>query len=455
MRSLEHRFAEHVRSRDLLRSGESVGVALSGGRDSCVLLHLLRFHPPVPDLGITAVHVDHGMRAASAADAEWVRGLCRAWNVPVVCEQSELSVASETGAREIRYRILQAVRSRLDLQAMLTAHHADDQAETVLFRALRGTGVAGLAGIRATRPDAVRRPLLPFHGEAIEAYAGTNRIRSLRDPTNRDLRIARNRIRHRILPEVERTFAPGARRALARLAGHAADLERAVDKWVEAVAVEVVETPDPDRTEGGMSLDRARLLALPQELRALVLRSCFHRLGIPLDSAGTRSLLEFTSRGASGRSIRVSHVRLSREFDRFVVGERAPERSDSVLLVASPGNGEGGLHIGGARFTARWSVDRLPDLRWVASFPIRHVPFPLQLRSWRPGDRIRMAYGTKKLKKLFGERRVGVTARTRLPVLVDGNGRVLWVAGVARADVASPSSGAPCLHIGIGHAQVG
>jgi tRNA(Ile)-lysidine synthetase-like protein len=230
---LPRRFAEHFGALGAGSGGAPLLVAVSGGCDSVVLLHLLRFALPAPP-HLHAAHFDHAMRPGSAADAAWVRGLCTAWDVPLLHAHADTRLRSETSARDARYRFLRAAAAEVGAAHVVTAHHADDQAETVLFRMLRGTGIDGLAGMRALGPTGIVRPLLPFWRAELAAYARRAGLRWRRDPTNDALTTARNRIRHRLLPDVERSFAPGARRALVRLAEQAREEAEA---WEARLAV--------------------------------------------------------------------------------------------------------------------------------------------------------------------------------------------------------------------------
>ncbi|HEX2167730.1 MAG TPA: tRNA lysidine(34) synthetase TilS, partial [Longimicrobiales bacterium] len=293
----------------MIGDGQRIVVALSGGLDSVVLLHLLRFHLRRE---VYAAHFDHAMRVDSGADAQWVSGLCRAWSVPLETARAEDPPRSEAAAREMRYTFLVAAAERIGADAIVTAHHADDQAETVLFRLARGTGVAGLAGIPVRRGIVVR-PLLAFTRAELEAYARVSRIHWRDDPTNRSLRYARNRIRHRVLPELERA-RPGATRRIARLARAAAAAERAWRGIVEAAMKDVVECSD----ERGFVLARERLLAYDPHVRARVIRHLLDRLGSRPDRAGTRSAMTFINSGTSGGIMELAGgVRLEREFDRL------------------------------------------------------------------------------------------------------------------------------------------
>jgi len=447
---LAARLAAHLEADALLRRGDRILVACSGGLDSVTLLHLVRFGLPDWSLELRAAHLDHAMRPDSARDAGWVAGLCRAWGVPLVLERAAPPPESEAEARRVRYDFLERV-ARAD-ERILTAHTADDQAETLVFRMIRGTGLRGLRGIRPVRGQVVR-PLLPFRRDDVVEYARGARIAFREDPSNRDLRFARNRIRHRVLPELERA-RPGATRALARLAHHADRADRGWKSLMRHLERDVVLQSD----EAGATLARPMLRSYHPHLRAGVLRHVLRRYGPPPDRAGTRAALEFISSGRSGGGVDLpGGVRLERDFDAIRISRRARELDatgpDSPLVIGSAGPGEGTARIGGRSLWVAWSDAEAggrngPGER--AAFPGR-LAYPLTLRGWRPGDRIRLGYGTKKLKKLFSERRLDRRSRDRVPVLVDAVGRVLWAVGVAQC--AGEDRGGGALQITVADAE--
>ena len=408
--------------------GDAVVVALSGGLDSVALLHLLRF--PLAGLGLVlrAAHLDHAMRPGSAADAAWVRGLCRAWDVPVTVERLDPPATGEADARSRRYAFLE--RAAPEGAWILTAHHRDDQAETVLFRAIRGTGIRGLRGI-APRRGRVLRPLLPFGRDEIRAYADAVGLGFRVDPTNRDPGYARNQLRHEAIPALERA-RPGAARSLARLAERARAAERGWSAALDRLEDEVV----IEEEEGGATLARDVLHSYHRDLRARVLRHVLRRYGSPPDRRGTHAALEFISSGPSGGEIHLAGgIRLERDFDRIrIVTDPTPEPEDVPLDVPGPDPGAGHARIGGRRLLVRWGPAGTEGVEPEGGVTIPAPSFPLTVRGWRPGDRIRFDYGSKKLAQLFGERQMDRRARRRAPLVVDAHGRVLWVAGVARAE---------------------
>lgn len=424
---LDHAFHRHLLRSGLVPSGSTVLAAVSGGLDSVVLLDLLRAEAERGTIGRVAVaHFDHRMRPASAADAAWVRGLCRAWDLPFEGGVADAVPRSEEEARDARYAFLFAAAERAGASRIAVAHHADDQAETVLFRLARGTGLGGLAGIPARRGHIIR-PLLPFRRSRLEGHARARGLRHREDPTNVDPRYARNRIRLSVLPALE-AAQPGATEALVRLAREAGHAESAwnhvADDLLESLSIRV-----PD---GSIQLAREGLLGYHPHIRARLLRRAFGRLGRVPGRAGTLAALAFITSGASGGAVELAGgLRLERQFDRLIIRRAGPEaEQDRPVVIAEPGNGRGVATIGGRSMRVEWTLG--PGSDGVAFDPDA-LRFPLELRGWRPGDRIRLASGTKKLKKLFVEKRVPRPERSRRSVLAEENGVVLWVEGLARA----------------------
>lgn len=436
------RFAEHWR-RLAPGEGAPVLVACSGGLDSVVLLYLLRFHAHPPPATVTAAHLDHGMRAASAADADWVAGLCAAWNIPLWRERLASPPRSEADARAQRYERLEHARRAVDADWIATAHHADDQAETVLFRVVRGTGLDGLRGIPERDPHRhLLRPLLPFWRTEIVAFARSAGLRWREDTSNRRLAHTRNRLRHQILPALERYVAPGARRSLVRLAAAASE---AADRTDAVVLPLVANVPEPD---GTFLLARSTFAGYDAGVAAGVLRQILRRFDVVLDRVGTRSAIEFISQAASGREMQLPRgVRIVVEFDTARIGRAATPPPDRPLVVPDAPHEPftGSVCLAGRRFTVHLQRSAANAERRADGAVLLHgrLRFPLRLRAWQPGDRIRSGGYTRRLKTLFAQQRVGRSARAAVPVLVDAAGHVLWVAGIACADAVAPQAGGP------------
>jgi len=205
---------------------QPVGIAVSGGPDSLALLLLA--HAAWPDR-VRAATVDHRLRAESAAEARFVATLCAERGIPhaILAPATPITGSLQAAARKARYALLEAWRAREGALSVMTAHHADDQAETLLMRLNRGAGVSGLAGIRATNGH-VLRPLLGWRRTELEAIAAAAGIVPLADPSNQDPRFDRVRMR-RALAAADWIDVP----ALARSASHLADAAEALD-WATA-----------------------------------------------------------------------------------------------------------------------------------------------------------------------------------------------------------------------------
>jgi tRNA(Ile)-lysidine synthase len=432
---IEHRFVRNLRSLGIGDAPVHLMVAFSGGLDSTVLLHLLRFSTPLQGLTLSAAHLDHGMRGSSVADAAWVRGVCAAWRIPLSLEAAADPLRSEVGAREARYAFLRRAAAETGAEHVVTAHHADDQAETVLFRVARGTGLAGLGGIPRRSASGLLRPLLPFWREEIAAYAERQGIRWREDPTNRLASATRNRIRNDILPRLERDVSPAARRNLVALAELARQSESA---WRAMLAQ--VERSVLTESEGGTSVARPELRRYDPEIRTRVVRRALRKLGIVLDRAGTRAAVQFITDAPSGRRMHLPEGgRIDIEFDVALLGREAPTPPDEPLAIDEvalrSGSVEGRLRLGGRGY--RVAVERGDDppspsgeVRFTGSVAVRPEDFPLVLRARRPGDRMRTTGGTKSIKRLMIEHRIPRGARARRPLLVGSDGAVHWVAGL-------------------------
>lgn len=421
----------HLASLGFGEAPQSVVVALSGGCDSVVLLYLLRFRLTYPGLRLVAAHLDHAMRPDSAADADWTRGLCLAWGVPLRTERLTSHPRTEEQARDARYAFLRRCAAAEDPAIIATGHHADDQAETVLFRIMRGTGLRGLAGISARSEDLVR-PLLGVWREELQAYAAARGLTWRTDVTNASLDPVRNRIRHEVMPLLERSIAPGARRSLVSLAAIAAEAERALERLARSAEQDLVRWED-----GVPSLARDRLHLYDSAVTTRVLRNLLRHFGVVPGRTGTRRALQFITDAESGRQMPLSGLlRIEIEFDRarFRPAEQ-PSEDCEYRIDSEQASGEASIRIGGVGYRVGFgqgerSEPLAPDDPWAYRGGVTSLAFPLLIRGWREGDRMRTHNGRRSLKKIFLERRVPRSRRRTLPLLVDASGDVVWVAGL-------------------------
>lgn len=287
----------------LLPPGEALLVAVSGGADSVALLHALRRVGRGP---LRVATVDHGLDTGSAGRAGFVEDLCARLDVPCArLRPAPAEVAQgqglEDGARRARYRLLEAHAAAIGAARILTAHTADDQAETVLMRLASGSGLRGMAGIPARR-GVIVRPWLAVPRAAVRGWAAACGLRWVEDPTNADARFLRNRARAHATPGLTATFGAswsrGAARTAATLAADREALAHFVDAWLA------------DRLQAGArgtTIEVDALLALPQAARRQVLMVGLHRAASAAGRPAPRSMAEAVARledlvqGAAGR----------------------------------------------------------------------------------------------------------------------------------------------------------
>jgi tRNA(Ile)-lysidine synthase len=242
--SLIERVHTAIRAHRLIAPHDRVLVAVSGGADSVALLHLLLAirERSGGELTLHVGHLDHALREGSRDDAAFVRELAQRWQLPATIERQDVGticrrekISVEDGARRIRYDFFQRLTRREGLTRVAVAHTADDQAETVLLRIMRGSGLAGLGAIPVQRPltetgDERRetrnegegvtliRPLLEVWRAEVAAYLQEEGVSHREDPTNANCRVTRNRVRHQLLPLLERDYNPNIKQALTQLA---------------------------------------------------------------------------------------------------------------------------------------------------------------------------------------------------------------------------------------------
>ena len=431
------------------RSGPPQGilVALSGGQDSCALLHALVSLREELGCGVYAAHVNHCLRGEeSDADERFARAFSESLGVECVTECPDVAEharrlhrSTQEAARIIRHAFLNRTADRLGAALIALGHTEDDLVETVLLNLIRGTGIDGLSGLAPTRGRIIR-PLLDVQRSETEAYCRQHGIDFRTDESNHSLKYLRNRIRLDLLPNLEANYNASFRRGIRRLAQIAADdadyLRPQVEEALKAVTIE-------RRGKGPLELNRARLGALHPAIARRVIRAAIlavkgdladvqydtvNALVERLHDGGPRSF----STAGSGVTVRLRPDRIT------IANERAEHPHQSVLPVeiplAMPGVTEA------APFAARFRLSLAPysdEVEYPAMgdgcmLDAHRIRPPLVLRNRRRGDRIQplgMA-GTKKLSDLLIDRKVPRAERDRIPIMADGNG-ILWVVGHA------------------------
>ena len=416
----------------MLGGGETVLVAVSGGADSVALLHLLLALSAELSLSLHVLHVDHGLRPDSARDADFVRGLAARLGVPADVARVTVPAGGslEAGARAERYAALEAHARRLGAQRIAVGHTSDDQAETVLMRILAGAGVRGLVGIPAVRGRIVR-PLIETRRADLVAALEAAGLSWIEDPSNRDPRFLRNRIRHELLPLLHASYGTDVVATLDRLARRCREtvdaIERVARRELDRLAV---------TAEDAVVLPHAVLAELPPQVSAEVLRLAAARLGsrAPLRAWAHRGLARVLASPPPRRAFRLGGVAVEVSSGRVRLAARErPGLPPRELLI--PGRvelPEIGHALSAQVVSASGYV--VPRVTGRVGFDAASLPSRLTVRARRPGDRFTPfgGEGERRLKAFLIDLKIPRWDRARLP-LVEADGRILWVGGVRRS----------------------
>lgn len=364
--------------------GAGIAVACSGGPDSVALADLLQRERGGRVGEVSLIYVDHQLRD-TAGEIELVAGLAERWSVPhrvVRVDVDRERPSLEAAAREVRYRALADSAAALGADWIATGHTASDQAETVVLRMLRGTGVEGLVGI-ARRRGRIVRPLLDAGREAIAAYLETRDLAAAIDPTNAEPVFARNRVRATLMPGLA-AENPRIEEALCRLARSALEMREVVDAAVADLAGRAA-------VDGGLSAEV--LAAAPALIAKRVLEGAALAAGAgALGGGHLEALYDLATRPARGSmSLDLPSCRAVREYDRVRFGE-----------IAAGAAGE--LEVSG--------------------------PDRYEVRRWQPGDRMRPARlggRSRKLSDLYIDAKVPRRLRKTARVVVRrSDGAIEW-----------------------------
>lgn len=415
--------------------GARLLLAVSGGADSLALWDLCA---RVAHWPLTVWHLDHGLRADSAADARLLLERAAVYAAAgfatdLRCERVDIAALArewrcglEAAGRRLRYERLAAVAHEVGVAAVLTAHHRDDQAETVLANLLRGAGPIGQGGI-APRRDLggvpLVRPLLGFGRDDLRAHLSARALGWNEDSTNTDLRFRRNELRHRVLPAFER-LAPGFGAALAGFADdsrrvHGDEIARATQLWQAAI------------TPTGLAL--AAVLVEPEGVRYLVWRDLVRYLGAPLARRHLRQI-DALARGPVGRRYHLGRHLLSRRSELIAWQEANPPGGGSDVDIPGHGRWARGAEVLTC-VASHLPADPDQGSPFEAFLDNAAVAWPLSWRLPLAGERFQPlgCPGSQTVAKYLAGRGVPSRQRPLIAVIADPTG-VVWIPGLGIAE---------------------
>lgn len=424
------RVLDYIKQNNMIKSGEIIGVACSGGRDSICLLHYLNLIKAELDCEVVAVNVDHGIRATSALDTEFVMQFCKDNHIRAYKFKAEaLKVAKEEkltleqAARKVRYGIFETVMKKGLVDKIALAHHLNDQAETVLLNIVRGAGLNGARGMEPVRDEVYIRPLLTTPREEIMAYLDENGLDFVEDETNKDNSYSRNYIRNVVLPDLRKHF-------------------KSVDKNI--VNFSSICAKDDDfinsQLNMGTLIDTKEFTKIPltyfyqdEAIINRILRKVLSRFAKQdIERKHIKMIREFAVEAHNGNIISLPFkIKVMKEYDYITIGIIKKKE-----VIGENQFRSGKLKIEGYGIIRSTSSKVLTDPKMH-----QHIIDASKLPSnaiWRlrqEGDTFAPLGlgGTKKLKEYFIDKKIPQRMRDEIPVLAVGS-KILIVADVEIAD---------------------
>lgn len=422
-------------------------LALSGGADSVALFHALVALRPKFQYELFAAHLNHALRGAeSDRDEAFVRGLCARMGIHLAVERADglerVPGNLEERARTVRHQFLKAAARQMGADYIALAHQADDQAETVLMRLMRGAGVAGLGAMLASAPGGVIRPLLEVRRAAILAYLKEINAAFAEDSTNAFLKYDRNRVRHQLMPLLEVNFAPGLGGRLPELAEEMREVHNLLGTLAERAL------SDCRNDDGSLNLDRFNLLH-PAVASAALRRYLETRVGDlrRFERAHFQAVRKLCLNGPpNGRIVLPNGWLVRRVYGKLFIMESEEPGKDEACSFEVPLPFEGLTVVEAARMVFQSSLiprteAQMPYDAQTAVFDARKMRGGLSVRNFNPGDRIEPLglAGSRKVKEVFIDNKIPVEQRRRFPVVML-DGQVAWLPGLTRSRIALVSA---------------
>ena len=455
MMDLADRVLTFSHEHHLWHRGDTIVVACSGGPDSLVLLDVMLSLRAREGIDVVAAHFEHGIRGDdSLADAAFVEQFCsergvacfvRHEDVPSYARENRMSI--ETAARERRYAFLRKIASeqKSDGDALIAvAHQKDDQAETVMMHILRGSGIAGLCGMRPRAGDIIR-PLLDVSRADIERYAEVHGLAPRHDATNDELDATRNKVRHILMPLIRREFNLAIDDALMRLssaAGDSADFLRAAAKRAWDGVVE--------KDEFGFSVRREAFKKLPKAVAFELLSLIGERIGLSqrLTAVHYDDVMNLIEDGRTGARLNLpSDMVAAVDYNQIHIYNRkhngknekheAHDKARYEIASIEKGNVTVRLDDFGMMLEIEKMTSLMTDMkldRHTIAVDVDVLPLPWTIRAREDGDAMMTSGGRKKIKKLLIDAKIPREERDSVPIFVS-HGDIFWAGGVRRSSL--------------------
>lgn len=426
----------------MIEANDSILVGVSGGVDSVVLLDILVKLRPVYNLTIFVAHLNHGLRGKVADEDEaFVVNLAEKYNVKVYTKKEDMlayadanKISSEEAGRVLRYAFFDEIMQRENIQKIAIAHNKNDQAETILMRIMRGTGLDGIVGIKPVNGRIIR-PLLFCSRAEIEAFESTEKLNHREDDTNKENIYTRNTIRNQLIPQLENLYNPNLVEGLSRMGQLLADDLEIIENQLE----EILQKIAFQRQEKMVSFNRRVFLDLSLGLKRRVLRHAIQSIQgdlVNIEEKHIRNMIQLISQGKTGKEIHLTNGWIAKNnYDFFEISQPSEKYA----------NYEFELEIGKKQSFGTFEIETFVEDKikidfytkdiFLKFFDYDRIKSSLKVRNRRPGDRIVPLgmKGSKKIKDLFIDEKVASDKRNQIPLIVCGD-EIVWVVGYRIGD---------------------
>ena len=431
-----------IERENLIENKDKILVALSGGPDSVCLLHALKKLETYYNIKIYAAHLNHKIRGIEAQkDALYAAKLCDELDVPffvkaidVPAYAKEKKMTLEEAARKLRYDMLFEVKNRIGAKKIAVAHNLDDQAETVIMRLIRGTGITGLKGMDYKRVDGVIRPLMDTSKANIVSYCDENKLNPRIDHTNLETEYTRNKIRLKLLPFIEQEFSANIKDTISRMA----NVLREDSDYLEAEAQRIFEEQVLENTNETIKLDIEELKGTHSSLVKRLIRMAIKTLAGTLegiDNVHIEDILSLIKNSKNQLKLNLPKgliVYKTTDGLIFTFEEISFENVNYNYILKPDGYiqiDEIGMRIE-SKIMSKERCIALPTGQYTKAFDYDKIKGDLIVRSRLDGDRMKPMGlgGTKKLKDIFIDLKIPREKRNSIAVLSDDKG-ILWLMG--------------------------
>lgn len=429
---MKNKVLNYIKKHKLIEMRDHIIVGVSGGADSMCLLHILKDIQKEYGLHLTVAHINHGIREEAKDDAAFVRGICRRWNIPYKehrCNIEKIAKAKkcseEEAGRDERYMFFEKVRIECGGDKISVAHTMNDQAETMLMRLIRGTGITGLGGIMSKR-ECIIRPLLAITREEVEDYCKEHNILFKEDITNQMDIYTRNKLRLQVLPMLKREFNPKIVESLALTSQQLQETEEYLEIQTKEVYKILVK-----RYKDGYSIPIVPFLQCHLVIQSRLIRKVIEKHIGTLKNVSHQNIYDILElfRKQSGKRIQVDKNTIAIREHLFVRIINNPESENYAY----------NLDIG-VQQIKEWNkrieisvlnnseIRQTDENAYTKNIDYDKINGNVQIRNRRPGDKILFKNGSKKLKDFFIDEKIPKTSRDDVVLIADDE-NIIWVVG--------------------------